>query len=136
MDQNFDLSKYELQETASLKIRNAKDDDYLRGIDGEPVVFELYGPGSEQYARATHVMSNKATVRAQAAIRGKAVTNQSEQSELDQVERLAACTAKISANFPVSAQDVYVNRRLSYIRDQVERFINDNANFSKASLSN
>ena len=75
MDQNFDLSKYELQETASLKIRNAKDDDYLRGIDGEPVVFELYGPGSEQYARATHVMSNKATVRAQAAIRGKAVTN-------------------------------------------------------------
>lgn len=127
----FNVSDYELNETATLMVRNAKDDDDLRGTDGQPVKITLYGPGSDEHARATHKMSNRATARASSMLRGKNSGSQSEAAEDDQIDFLSAITHSISRNFPIDPRELYANRRLVYIRNQVERFIADNANFSK-----
>lgn len=128
----FSLESYELNETATLILRNARDDDDLRGTDGQPVKITLYGPGSEEHARATHKMSNRATARASSMLRGKNSGSQSEAAEDDQIDFLSAITHNISRNFPIDPRELYANRRLVYIRNQVERFVADNANFSKA----
>jgi len=132
----FNVADYELNDTATLILRNARDDDDLRGIDGQPVTITIYGPGSEQQARAKHKMGNRATARAQAMFRGKQNGNQSEAAEEDQIEFLSAITHSISRNFPVDPRDLYRNLKLTYIRSQVERFNADNANFSKPSTTN
>lgn len=132
----FNVADYELNETATLILRNARDDDDLRGTDGLPVTITLYGAGSEQHARASYKVGNRATARAQAMLRGKQTGNQSEEAEEDQIVFLTAITHSISSNFPVAPRDLYANRKLTYIRSQIERFIADNANFSKPSAPN
>lgn len=127
----FNVGDYELNETATLIVRNARDDDDLRGTNGCPVAIKLYGPGSEQHAKATHKMSNRATARASSMLRGRSSGSQSESAEDDQIDFLVAITQSITPNFPVDPRELYANRRLVYIRNQVERFIADNANFSK-----
>lgn len=132
----FDVTQYELNEVSTLTVRNARDDADLLGTDGKPVCIELFGPGSDEYWFATHKMNNASTARMHAAMRGKAISNQAEMSDSDQIRRLVACTARISANFPVSAHEIYSNRKLSYIRTQVEQYIDGTANFSKLSAAN
>lgn len=130
---DFDLSQYELSETAVLTVQNAAGTADLL-VGGKPVLITLYGAGSEQYARAEHRAVNAATARMQASFRGKAIKNQSETTAAELAEKLAACTANIE-NFPIEggALALYSNNRLSYIRNQVVKFLDDDANFSKGS---
>ncbi|MBP7647150.1 MAG: hypothetical protein KA751_10405 [Comamonas sp.] len=127
----FDLSQYELNETSVMVVRNARDDDDLIGADGtNPVTITFYGSGSEQFAKAEHKANNASTARLQAAFRGQAVKNQSELSQTELAQKLAACTASID-NFPVAPLDLFKNNKLSYIRKQAIRFLEADANFSK-----
>jgi len=128
---NFDLSQYELNETAVMVVRNARDDADLIGADGtNPVTITFFGSGSEQFASAEHKASNAATARLQASFRGQTVKNQSELSQAELSQKLASCTASID-NFPVAALELYKNNKLSYIRKQAIRFLESDANFSK-----
>jgi hypothetical protein len=129
----FDLSKFELADTAVLTVQNATGDDDLIGADGvSPVTIELYGSGSEQMVKAAHKAGQRAAVRVQSLVRGKLNKREPEIAEEEEVERLVAATRAIN-NFPVSAQDLYANPKLGYITKQVQKFLGDDANFTQGS---
>lgn len=134
--QEFDVSKYEIEEFAPLTIQNARGDDDLLGNDGKPVVFELYSAGSKLGVRALHKAGQQAQLRLQGMMRGKVSKTAAEEADREQVEKLTAFTKSISANFPVAPDAVYSNPKLGYIRRQVEAHIGDDGNFSKASTPN
>ncbi len=132
---NFDLSQYELNETAVLTVQNAKDDGDLIGVDGiNPVRITIYGSGSDQFAKADHRLNNAVTARMQAAFRGKPVKQQAELAQSDMAQKLAACTASIE-NFPIDPLALYSNNKLVYIRKQVIKFLDEDTNFFKGSAT-
>lgn len=130
----FDVSQFELNDTAVLTVQNAKGDGDLL-VNGQPVRITIYGTGSEQFAKAEHKSANAAMKRMQDALRGKTV-HTSEAASADLAEKLAACTAGIE-NFPIEggALALYSNNRLSYIRKQIVKFLEDDANFTKGSAT-
>jgi len=132
----FDVSKYELDETAIHTVQNAKGDDDLIGADGvNPVTIELYGSGSRQAVKALHKAGQQAQLRLQALFRGKVDKRAAEAADSEMVEKLVACTKAIN-NFPVPAADLYANPKLGYITKGVIKFLEDDANFAKGSSVN
>lgn len=134
-NQNFDVSRYEIEDFTSVTILNAKGDDDLLGTDGKPVVFEVYSSGSKQGQKALFRAGRESTARLQRALRGKSSKTEAEDADREQVEKLVAFTKSISPNFPLSAEAVYSNPKLGYIRRQIERLIDDDANFAKSSTT-
>jgi len=129
----FDISAYELEETATLTVQNAKGDDDLIGADGKsPVTITLYGGGSRQMVKAQHKAGLQQQARLQQTLRGKIDKNAPEQAERELVEKLVACTKEVS-NFPVAPEDIYSNPKLGYITKQVVAFLSDDANFAPPS---
>lgn len=127
----FNLSQYEAADTGKLTIMDARDEDPLLGTDGQPVVFELYGPGSDVYAKAdAKIEQLRSSLAMQAAMRG-GKTKSDGSAELRQLtwQKWADCTKSISSNFPVRPLDVYSNRKLGYITNQVSRFVESWGNF-------
>jgi hypothetical protein len=133
---SFDISEYELVETSALTIQNPRGDGDLL-VNGKPVVFTLYSPGTAQYVQAEHKANNASTFRMQSMLRGKSVKNQSELSTEELAAKLAAVTASIE-NFPVEggALAIYSNPKLCYIRKQVVQYLDDLGNFTKPSPTN
>jgi hypothetical protein len=133
---NFDLSQYELEDTAVLTVQNAIGADDLIGADGvNPVKITLYGSGSSQMVKALHKAGQQAALRVQALVRGKVEKRAAEAAELETVQKLTACTQAIE-NFPVEAEALYSNPRLGYITRQVIAFLDNDANFAKPSTAN
>lgn len=132
----FDLSQYEMTDTAVLTVQNVRGDGPLT-FDGQPVRITLYGPGSTQFVQAEHRANNAQIARAQAAIgKGRAVQGQSEATARETAEKLAACTVAID-NFPIDGGPLalYSNPKLGYIRKQVEEFLRDSENFLPTSAT-
>lgn len=130
---DFDVSQYELEETAIHTVQNAKGDDDLIGADGvNPVTIELYGSGSRQAVKALHKTGMQAQLRMQALFRGKVDKRAAETADDELVQKLVACTKAIN-NFPVEAAALYANPKLGYITKGVVKFLDDDANFSKGS---
>lgn len=129
----FDVSQFELEETAVLTVQNAKGDDDLL-VNGAPVTIELYGSGSRQAVKALHRAGQAAQLRLQQLVRGKIDKRAAETADAEMVEKLVACTKSIN-NFPIEggAEALYSNQKLGYITRQVVRFLDDDANFAKAS---
>lgn len=126
-----DLSQFELKETATLTVQNARGDDDLIGSDGvNPVTIELYGPGSKEMVRALHKAGQAAQLRFQALMRGKVDKKAAEVAEQEKAEKLAAVTKKINNFFDIAPVDLYANSKLGYITKQVVDFLDDTANFS------
>lgn len=132
----FDLSSFELEETAVLTVQNAKGDDDLL-YNGNPVRITLYGSGSEQFVNASFKAENAATKRFKESMRGREVKNEAQIASKELAEKLRACTAGIE-NFPISggALELYSNPKLGYIKKQVIKFLDEDANFMKASTKN
>lgn len=132
----FDVSMYELEETATLVVQNAKGDGELIGADRtNPVKIKLYGSGSRQAVKALHRAGQAAQKRLQDVVRGKLDPKAAEKADAEMVEKLVACTAEIE-NFPVAAEALYSNPKLGYITRQAIRFLDDDANFAKALSTN
>lgn len=132
---DFDVSQYELADTATLTVQNARGDDDLIGADKtNPVRIALYGSGSRQMVKALHKAGQQAQLRMQALFRGKVDKRAPEVADQELVEKLVACTASIE-NFPIPAADLYANHKLGYITRQVIKFLEDDANFSPASTN-
>lgn len=129
----FDLSQYELQDTATFTPKNARGDDDLLGSDGKPVVFEIYSPGSPEGVKALHKSSRQAQMRMFRSMRGEFDPQDAVNADREAAEKLAGFTKSISPNFPVEKFALYSNARLVYIHRQVEEFIGKTASFSKAS---
>jgi len=124
----FDLTAFEAADTGILEVQNQKDDGPLL-FNGQPVTIELYGPGSEQYAKAQSKVESASQARLFAAARGKAKDAAAE-ARKDQIDKLVACTKAIN-NFPLpgGAASLYQNRKLGYITHQVSRYLEDWGNF-------
>jgi hypothetical protein len=122
----FDLSQFELSDTAVLNVENPKGDPLL--ADGKQVTITLYGTGSKQYVNAKYKLDNATQTRSMALIRGKPVHNAAEENTKLRAEFLAACTASIDG-LPVQAIEIYSNPKLGYITDQVDKFLGESENF-------
>lgn len=129
---DFDLSEFEISETATLDVLDVNNQPMLRR--GQPVRIVLHGPGSVVFVRAEARVAAASQARALAALRGKAGKNDTEEQHQQRAEKLAAVTAGIE-NFPVpgGALALYGNRKLGYITSQVESFLADWANFKPVS---
>jgi hypothetical protein len=134
-DTTFSLDQFEASDTAVLTVRNAADDDDLIGADGaNPVTIEMYGPGSEQYAKAQAKIEAAAQSRMFAAARGKVSKDSPAETRKINAEKFAACTKTIS-NFPVDPMALYSNPKLGYITNQAAKFIETWGNFKPASTT-
>lgn len=130
----FDLTQYELEDTATLTVQNARGDDDLIGADGvNPVTIVVYGSGSPQAVRALQKAGQAAQMRVQGMIRGKIEKNAAEKAEQEQVDKLVACTKSINNFGEYTPEQIYSNPKLGYITRQVVKFIDDDANFAKGS---
>jgi hypothetical protein len=130
MAKEFDLSQFETIDLAALTVQTPRGEDLL--VDGKPVVINLYGPGSKQFVNAKYRLDNAVQARSIAMLRGKGSKNAAEESRQQQAEFYAAVTASVE-NFPVSPIDIYLNPKLNYITEQVEKFLSDTENFMPAS---
>jgi hypothetical protein len=125
---DFDLSQFETTDTATLTVMNPKGDELL--VNGEPVTITLYGPGSKQFVNAKYKLDNANQTRSIAMLRVKTAKNAAEEIRQQQAEFYASITVSLD-NFPIDggALALYMNPKLSYITDQVEKFISDTENF-------
>jgi hypothetical protein len=130
MAKEFDLSQFETIDLAALTVQTPRGEDLL--VDGKPVVINLYGPGSKQFVNAKYRLDNAVQARSIAMLRGKGSKNAAEEARQQQAEFYAAVTASVE-NFPVSPIDIYLNPKLNYITEQVEKFLSDTENFMPAS---
>lgn len=126
------LTKFQMQETAVLHLKDANDEPmYADGTDGKPdpkkpMRVNLYGPGSKQYARALNEKQNHGVDLLKR--RGK-TKESAEDAMQSNAEFLAACTASFE-NIDDAPLDVYLNQKLSFIRDQIAVFLNETSNFT------
>lgn len=130
---DFDLSRFELVDTAIFTVLDSRLKDDLIGADGvNPVQVELYSPGTEFAVKAEHKVGQQSALRMQALLRGKVDKNEAATAEAEQVARLTAYTKRF-INFPLSPKQVYSNPKLGYIAKQVQGWISEAGNFSPAS---
>jgi radical SAM superfamily enzyme with C-terminal helix-hairpin-helix motif len=129
---SFDLSQYELEETATMTIQNAAGTDDLIGADGvNPATIEGYGSGSTKMVKALHKAGQAAQKRVQAMMRGKIDPKAAEIADAEEVEKLVAVTKSINNLGNITPQELFSNPKLGYIKRQYIRFLDDDANFSK-----
>lgn len=108
-------------------------------FDGDkPVTITLAGKDSQRYRTAQRVNANR-YIR-----QGRKITPTVESFEADMTEVLAACTVAWTCidldgdAVPATkegARKVYTDPRCAWMREQVDAFIDDRANFSKASAT-
>jgi hypothetical protein len=137
------LTRHEMQETAVLHLKDANDDlMYADGQDGQPDLTKpmrvrVYGPGSKQYAKALNNRQNRGLDLLKRT--GK-VKETSEEAAMANAEFLSDCThsfENVDSDNGHSGRDlameIYLNQKLSFIRDQVSSFASQTANFTPAS---
>lgn len=130
---DFDVSKYELQDTATLTVKNARGDDDLVGADGtNKVTIEVYSPGSPEGVKALRKAGFHSQARTWRMMREQLDPNDAVNAEREHAQKLADFTKTVT-NFPLDPLALYSNPRLVYIAKQVEEFIAKYGNFSKGS---
>lgn len=133
-ENKFDIAAFEAADTSLLNVLDIRGDPLF--VDGNVVTIELYGPGSNEYAKAQARLNDILTSRSFMAMRGKPVRETMEESRAPLVDKYVACTKALN-NFPIEggARALYENPKLTYITDQVARFIEDWANFTPGSAT-
>lgn len=129
----FDVSAFELEDTAVLDVQNLnRTGDLL--YNGKPVRITVYGPGSKQGVKAMHKLGLQAQLRLKATFAGKLDKNAAQQADEELSAKLVAITASIE-NFPIvgGAAALYANPKLIDIANQVNEFFGILANFAKGS---
>lgn len=126
----FDITQFELTDISKMTVQLPNGDDMI--VDGKPFIINFYGPGTEQSVKAKHKAENLNNSRLQSMIKGKTLQGASELGEKEVNDRLVACTHSFE-NFPLTPAEVYANPKLSYIKKQVIKFLDDEANFMKKS---
>lgn len=128
----FDVAMFEARDWALFELTDARGAPLM--FNGQVVSVELFGPGSEPYAKAQSRIDSAAQTRTYAALRGKSNKSAADENKALQVEKLTACTRKLN-NFPIpgGAQKVYENPKLGFLTEQVAKLIEDWANFPPSS---
>lgn len=129
----FDVSQFELEDTATMTVKDARGEDLI--VDGQPVLVEFYSPGSPQGVKALHKSARQGQLRLMRTMRNEIDPQDAVNADREQAEKLAAFTKSISANFPVAPLAIYSNPRLCYWNRQAEEYLGKLANFSKGSTA-
>jgi hypothetical protein len=141
----MDIRKFAVEETATLHLKDANDElMYADGADGnpdtnKPMRIKLYGPGSKKYAKIQAANNNKLFTRLKK--KGK-----EDQSADDKAQESADTLTALTHSFENIGYDelggealykaVYLDTRIGFIATQVNAYLNDWANFTKASATN
>lgn len=141
----MDIRKFAVEETATLHLKDANDElMYADGADGEPdtskpMRIKLYGPGSKKYAKVQAANNNKLFTR----LKKKGKEDQSaEDKAQESADTLTALTHSFeNINYDALAGEalhraVYLDTSIGFIATQVNAYLNDWANFTKASATN
>lgn len=134
----MDLAKLDTvkgaEEGAAMEVLNPADGTVLRDDNGEPITIWLLGSDSEKVRKRQRLEINKRLKR------GNRSRMTAEELEEDGLNLLAFCTVSwkgivLDGEAPVcsaeAARKVY--DRLPWLREQVDAFVGDRANFLKAS---
>jgi hypothetical protein len=131
----FDITSTAVEETATLELENA-DGLPLIGDDKQRCTIELYGPGSEPFARAEAARQNRLLDRLKR--KGKQELSAEEQRG-ETAEFLASITVSFNGfDYPPAGKAtgkdlfraLYSDRKVGFITDQVQRFVGDWGNFT------
>ena len=136
----FDITQTAVEETAVCELNNA-DDAPLIGDENKQCTVTLYGPGSAPYAQAEAKRQNRLLER----LRRKGKTEMSaEEQRGESAEFLAAITISFN-NFAyppagdATGKDLfralYMDRKVGFITDQVQKFVGDWGNFTGSSAT-
>ena len=131
----FNLESLALTNTVTLQIRHPVSDDLLFADEDKEksVNIELHGTSSKEYRNAITAMQNRALKR------GKKQASAEVMKE-EGVELLVCCSVKISnlsyegkpVNDDASFRAIYGDAKYSWLKDQVDAMLGDNANFLQA----
>lgn len=137
---SFDISTKAATETCDVPLIDPATNEPLIGDGGQPCSVSVYGPGSRQFAAAKTASTNRAMKRFKA--KGKADTTP-EEEEASVASFLTAITVSFNGfgykglpNEPATFRQLYLDRSLGWITDQVNQGAGDWGNFSKASENN
>jgi hypothetical protein len=134
----FDITKTAVEETAVLELNDANDAPLI-GDKNKPLSITLFGPGSEPFAKAEAKRQNRLLERLKR--KGKAEMSPEEQ-RAEQAEFLSSITVSFdNFDYPPAGgatgkdlfKALYSDRKVGFITDQVQRFVGDWGNFTKAS---
>ena len=128
-----DFGAFMLETTTRLELELPNGETML--YNGLPVAVHLYGPATEEYARAKAAMEKEGAARVFRAMNaGKNKKKGAEEDREADAKFLTAVTASFeNFPFPGGAFAIYREPRLKYIGNQVQAHINDLGNFFKAS---
>ena len=129
----MNLKKFAVNPTAPLHLRDASDElMYADDEKTKPVIVTLYGPGSKQYAKAQAAKTNRLLDK----LKRKGKSDQTaEEQALETAEFLADCVASWEGleDERLSGRDLYISvftdTEIGFVVDQVNKFVNDWANF-------
>jgi hypothetical protein len=118
---------------ATLELRDAQGKPLLWDNDTKPVTITLYGADSDVFTAASNALVNRGIRN-----RGKGIQVTAESALTDQIALLAKAVITWeglqdgNGPFPFNEDNAKRLFRVAYLREQVEQFINDRGNFSKA----
>jgi hypothetical protein len=136
----FDITSLGVDETATCDL-NTADDTPLINEDKKQCSVTVYGPGSAQYAAAEAKRQNRLLER----LRRKGKTEMSaEEQRAESAEFLAAITVSFNEfGYPPAGdatgkdlfRALYMDRKIGFITDQVQKFVGDWGNFTGSSAT-
>lgn len=132
------IRKFAVEQTGRLHLRDASE-ELMHTPEGAPMVVNLYGPGSKQYARAQAAQQNRMVDKLKR--KGKA-SSTAEQNAAETAEFLADCTISFEnvEYDDLTGRDlalaVYSDTEIGFVADQVAKHIGDWSNFTKPSTTN
>lgn len=129
--------------TGKVKLTNGADEPLLDAA-GNQISITVFGPGSREYRKAEAHKSNQLIARL--SKKGKATASAAEQ-DAEQAAFLAACTQSFDGfDYPAPEDKPYTSQtemflaaysdpEIGFIRDQVNEYIRDWANFTDGSAT-
>ena len=129
----MDPRKYAVSNTTMVMLTDAEDNPMLDD-SGNQAAVEIYGPGSAQYAKAVANRNNRTMDRLRK--KGKADLTPEQQGS-EQVEFLTTCTKAMhfididGAEGPALFREIYSDKSIGFISDQVNSWLGDWKNFTK-----
>lgn len=155
MAELFDIAEMEVADTFEVVIEHPKtgepmlvggtevtdDDGETTIVGGVPMSVTVYGPGSKAFRAARSAQSNRNMKRARQ--RGGKVETTDDEDAADTAAFLSSCTISLN-NFGYRGLDpsnketfraLYLDRKMGWLTDQVNKKMGDWGNFTKAAQS-
>jgi hypothetical protein len=134
----FEITSLAAKDTFIVELVNANDDPLLDAA-GKRLTVTVYGPGSKPYNKA----QSERTQRMMNAMAGRGKVKMNAKDEANENARfLAACTVSFDgwhyqgANDEIAIHAAYLDKKIGFIADQVQKAVGDWANFTASASTN